>query len=138
MLINSAMAAGEAADKAGKTSADQGASALQGLGEIVGMSLLLITLFYILVLRPQKQRYREHVNMLSGLKKGDKVITQGGLVATVHKIRENGELVVDLGENMRVTLLRNSVASKYEDAATGNDNSHDKTAIENDAADTDK
>ena len=133
MLIDSALAAGDAAGEAGKTPAAGETFMLN-----MGLILIMVVLFYILLIRPQKQRYREHANMLSNLKKGDKVVTQGGIVATIHKIRDNGELVVDLGDNMRVTLLRNSVASKYEEAATGNDNSRDTTAIENDAENSDK
>ena len=117
MLIDTALAAGEAAGEASKTPAAGETFMLN-----MGLILIMVILFYVLLIRPQKQRYREHANMLSDLQKGDKVVTQGGLVAKIHKIRDNGELVVDLGENMRVTLLRNSVASKYEDAATGNDN----------------
>lgn len=128
MLIDTAMAAGEAS----KTPAAGETFMLN-----MGLILIMVILFYVLLIRPQKQRYREHANMLSNLQKGDRVVTQGGLVATIHKIRDNGELVVDLGDNMRVTLLRNSVASKYEDATSGNDNKpehHDKAdkdAIEN-------
>ena len=135
MFINSAMATSEAAGEASKTPAAGETFMLN-----MGLILIMVVLFYILLIRPQKQRYREHSNMLSNLQKGDKVVTQGGLVATIHKIRDNGELVVDIGDNMRVTLLRNSVASKYESAGTGNDNAprdgddRDKTeAIDNES-----
>ena len=117
MLIDSALAAGEAAGEASKAPAASETFVLN-----MGLILVMVVLFYVLLIRPQKQRYREHANMLSNLKKGDKIVTQGGLVATIHKIRDNDEMVVDLSDNMRVTLLRNSVASKYENAATGNDN----------------
>jgi preprotein translocase subunit YajC len=130
MLIDTAMAASEAVGEASKTPAAGETFMLN-----MGLILVMVILFYVLLIRPQKQRYREHANMLSGLQKGDKVVTQGGLVATIHKIRDNGELVVDLGDNMRVTLLRNSVSSKYETAQSGNDNKPDNTASDDTAID---
>lgn len=79
----------------------------------MGMVLVLVVLFYILLIRPQQKRFREHSVMLDGLKKGDKVVTGGGLVGTIDKITDgDDEVVVDLGNSQKVTALRATLQSK--------------------------
>ena len=73
----------------------------------MGMVGVLVVLFYVLLIRPQQRRFKEHAEMLSGLQKGDRVITGGGLIGTIDKITEGSdEVVVDLGGGMKVTALR--------------------------------
>ena len=77
---------------------------------LLGLVLVLVVLFYILLIRPQQKRFREHSEMLSGLKKGDRVVTGGGLVGTIEKIEEgNSEVVVNLGNGLKVTAVRNTL-----------------------------
>lgn len=78
----------------------------------MGLVGVLVLLFYFLLIRPQQKRFREHSAMLSGLKKGDRVVTGGGLVGTIEKITEgNPEVVVDLGNGMKVTAVRSTLQS---------------------------
>lgn len=77
----------------------------------MGMVLVLVVLFYVLLIMPQQRRFKEHAKMLSGLKKGDKVVTGGGLVGVIDKIGENEEVVVDLGNGLKVTALRSTIQS---------------------------
>jgi preprotein translocase subunit YajC len=71
-------------------------------------------IFYFLVIRPQSQRIREHRSLIDGLKKGDKVVTGGGVVATVVKAPEKSEeIVVRISDGVDVTVLRNTILSLH-------------------------
>ncbi len=73
----------------------------------MGLVAILVFMFYILLIRPQQKRIREHTEMLQGLKKGDKVVTAGGLVGKISKIKDGeDEVEVDLGNSMTVTVVR--------------------------------
>lgn len=79
----------------------------------MGLVLALVAMFYVLLIRPQQKRFKEHSAMLAGLKKGDKVVTNGGLIGKVDKIKDgNDEVVVDLGDGIKVTALRSGIQSK--------------------------
>lgn len=79
----------------------------------MGLVLMLVVLFYVLLIRPQQKRFREHSAMLSALKKGDKVVTGGGLVGKIEKITDgDDEVVVDLGNGQKVTALRSTIQTK--------------------------
>ena len=53
--------------------------------------------------------------MMDGLKKGDKVITAGGFVGTIHKLKDDKEVIVDLGNDIRVTAIRHTITGMAED-----------------------
>lgn len=73
----------------------------------MGLVAILVFMFYILLIRPQQKRIREHTEMLQGLKKGDKVVTAGGLVGKISKIKDGeDEVEVDLGNSTTVTVVR--------------------------------
>lgn len=79
----------------------------------VGMVLVLVVLFYVLLILPQQRRFKEHSQMLAGLKKGDKVVTGGGLIGKVDKISEDSdEVTVDLGGGQKVTALRSTLSGR--------------------------
>lgn len=75
----------------------------------LGMILVLVILFYVLLILPQQRRFKEHGKMLDTLKKGDKVITGGGLIGKVEKIIDDREILIDLGNGMKVTALRSTI-----------------------------
>ena len=85
-------------------------SAMEAFVWNMGLVAVLVGMFYILLIRPQQKRMKEHTQMLQGLKKGDKVITGGGLVGKIHKVTEgNDEVVIDLGNDLKVTALRSTI-----------------------------
>lgn len=77
----------------------------------IGLPLLVLVLFYFLLIMPQQRRFKQHSNMLSQLKKGDKVVTGGGLVGKIDKVVDEKEVVVDLGNGLKVTALRSTIQS---------------------------
>lgn len=87
----------------------------------MGLVLVLVVLFYILLIAPQQRRFKEHSEMLTKLKKGDKVITGGGLVGKIDKIIDEKEVVVDLGGGTKVTALLATLQGKDEPADAKDD-----------------
>jgi preprotein translocase subunit YajC len=80
----------------------------------MGMILVLVVMFYFLLIRPQQKRFNEHKSMIDALKKGDKIVTAGGLVGTIDKIGDSDdEVIIDLG-GVKVTALRSTIQTKVE------------------------
>ena len=72
------------------------------------MFLPLILIFYFLLIRPQQQRQKKHTQMVSAIKRGDTVVTAGGLIGKVNKVND-AEISVDLAENVRVRIVKSMV-----------------------------
>lgn len=81
----------------------------------VGFVVLMIVMFYLLLIRPQQSRYRAHADMLKAMKKGDKVVLQSGMIATIDHINDNEEMTVELAPGHKVHIFRSAIAGKYED-----------------------
>ncbi len=75
--------------------------------------VLIFGVFYFLLIRPQQQRAKEAKRMLAELKRGDKVVTGGGILGTVTKPpkAEDREIEVEIAANLRVTVLRETISS---------------------------
>ena len=89
---------------------------MQGNGDILNSLLPLIVLFaifYFLVIRPQQKQAKEHKEMISTLKKGDKIITSGGLICEVVKTEEDF-IKVKLNDDVIVRLAREFVSKKVD------------------------
>lgn len=87
-------------------------SAFEAFMTNIGLLVVLMALFYVLLIMPQQRRFKEHNKMLSALKKGDRVVTGGGLVGKVDKIIDDHEVLIDLGNDIKVTALRSTIQSK--------------------------
>ena len=73
--------------------------------------VLIILVMYLLMIRPQAKKQKEHRAMLEKLQKGDRILTSGGLIGTVAGIKETeGLLIVKIADNVKVELSKNSVA----------------------------
>lgn len=71
--------------------------------------VLIFGVFYFLILRPQQQKMKKHQELLTGLRRGDRVVTSGGLIGTISKIVSDGEVQLELTENVRVRLVRATI-----------------------------
>ena len=80
-----------------------------GLSSLI-MFVPLIAIFYFLILRPQKKRQQETQKMLSGVKKGDKVVSIGGIHGIIQSVKENS-VIVKVDENVKIELNRSAIAS---------------------------
>ena len=94
-----------------------------GAGDLFSMlmpMILIMAVFYFLLIRPQQKRVREHQKLVSELRRGDRIVTNGGLVGKVAKV-EDAEILVDFAEHVQVRVLRTAVAevrSKTEPVTT--------------------
>ncbi len=88
-------------------------AAAPGAGDFVGMILplvLIMAVFYFLLIRPQQRKMKEHQEMLKKVTKGDTIVTSGGLIGKVIKVVDDNELQVEVGENVKVRVLRTGIA----------------------------
>ena len=67
---------------------------------------LIFGVFYFLLIRPQQRRVKEHKAMVEGLKRGDKVITSGGITGTVERLIDNDKVEVEIAENVKVEIVK--------------------------------
>ena len=78
-----------------------------GIGQFIPL-ILIFVIFYFFLIRPQQKKVKEHKLMVEGLKRGDKVITSGGIVGTVERIIDNEKVEVNISENVNVEIVRSS------------------------------
>ncbi len=71
--------------------------------------ILMFVVFYFLLIRPQQKRQKEHADMVKNLKKGDRVVTSGGIIGTVQTLQDD-YLVLKVGDqDMKIEVLRSAV-----------------------------
>ena len=68
--------------------------------------ILIFIIFYFFLIRPQQKRAKEHKKMVEALKRGDKIITRGGIIGTVERIIDNEKLEVEISNSVKVEILR--------------------------------
>ncbi|KAA0686295.1 preprotein translocase subunit YajC [Azospirillum brasilense] len=91
--------------------------------------ILIFVVFYFLLIRPQQKKMKEHKGMLESIRRGDRVVTGGGIIGTITKVGPEDELQVEIAENVRVRVMRstvNLVLSKSEPAKSADDKADEK------------
>ena len=76
-----------------------------GIGQFIPL-ILIFVIFYFFLIRPQQKKVKEHKAMVENLKRGDKVVTSGGIVGTVERIIDNDKVEVQIAENINVEVAR--------------------------------
>ena len=82
--------------------------------------ILIFAIMYFLLIRPQQRKLKDHKKMVESLRRGDMIVTQGGLIGKVTKVNEDNEIEVELSEVVKVRVVQSTVAqvlSKTEPAA---------------------
>jgi preprotein translocase subunit YajC len=83
--------------------------------------VLIFIVFYFLLIRPQQRKAKDHKTMLDALRRGDRVVTGGGIIGTVARVENPEEVTVDIADGVRVRVLRSTISSvlaKPDPAAT--------------------
>lgn len=88
----------------------QGASAQSLIGSFAPILLLLFA-FYFLLMRPQQKREAKKKEMLSNLRRGDKVVTASGIIGTVHKVISDDEVSFEIAEGVRIRILKGAISN---------------------------
>ena len=78
-----------------------------GIGQFIPLILIFI-IFYFFLIRPQQKKVKEHKLMVSALKRGDEVITSGGIVGTVERVMENDKAEIEISENVKVEIVKST------------------------------
>ena len=76
-----------------------------GIGQFIPL-ILIFVIFYFFLIRPQQKKVKEHKAMVEALKRGDKVITSGGIVGTVERVIDNEKVEVMIADNVKVEIVR--------------------------------
>ena len=76
-----------------------------GIGQFIPL-ILIFVIFYFFLIRPQQKKVKEHKAMVEALKRGDKVITSGGITGTVERIIDNDKVEVEIADNVTVEVVR--------------------------------
>jgi preprotein translocase subunit YajC len=89
--------------------AQDGGGGAGGLVQLLPLVLIFVV-FYFLLIRPQQKKLKDHRQMVGALKRGDKVVTAGGLHATVTKVEDDNVLILEIAPNVRVRAQRHTIA----------------------------
>ena len=102
------------------------------LFELIMPFVLILGIMYFLVIRPQQKRFREHQEMIGALRRGDEVVTAGGLIAKVTKVKEgDDEVEAEIAQGIKVRLVKSTISavtSKTDPASPTPANSDNKSA----------
>ncbi|PPR48467.1 MAG: hypothetical protein CFH15_01655 [Alphaproteobacteria bacterium MarineAlpha5_Bin5] len=85
---------------------------MESLGAFLPL-ILIFGVFYILLIRPQQKKVKQHREMLSNLRRGDKIITSGGIIGTISKVSDSKELSVQVAENVEIKIAPGMVTDLY-------------------------
>jgi preprotein translocase subunit YajC len=94
---------------------------------------LIFVVFYFFLIRPQQQKAKTQRSMLDAIRRGDRVVTGGGIIGTVSKVVNNDEVQIDIAENVRVRVVRSTISqvlAKTEPVASKDGKDKDEAATE--------
>ena len=77
------------------------------------MIVLIFAIFYFLLIRPQQKKQKQHQDMVASLRKGDRIVTNGGMYGVVVDVKEH-VIVLKISENVKIELIKNAVAAVIE------------------------
>ena len=87
-----------------------GDSPMNGLFQMVVPLVMIMAVFWFLLIRPQQRKMKEHQDVISKISRGDTIVTNGGLIGRVTKVVDDKELLVEVGENVKVRVLRQGIS----------------------------
>ena len=73
--------------------------------------ILIFVIMYFLLIRPQQKKIKEHKNMVDNLRRGDQVLTQGGILGKITKVKEGEEIEVELTKDVKVSIIRSTIVN---------------------------
>tara|TARA_B100001939_G_C16545020_1_gene447926 strand:- start:69 stop:353 length:285 start_codon:yes stop_codon:yes gene_type:complete len=82
----------------------------QGIAQFIPL-ILIFVIFYFFLIRPQQKRVKEHRAMVNSLKRGDEVITSGGIIGTVDRVMEDDRIEVLISNDIKVQVIKSTITS---------------------------
>ena len=81
-----------------------------GIGQFIPLVLIFV-IFYFFLIRPQQKKIKDHKLMVAALKRGDEIITSGGIIGTIDRVMEDDRIEVIIGENVKVQVIKTTITS---------------------------
>jgi len=78
-----------------------------GIGQFIPL-ILIFVIFYFFLIRPQQKKVKEHKAMVESLKRGDRVVTSGGITGRVERLIDNDKVEVEIAENVKVEIVKST------------------------------
>ena len=78
-----------------------------GIGQFIPL-ILIFVIFYFFLIRPQQKKAKDHKQMVGNLKRGDQIVTSGGIVGTVERVMDNDRAEVTIGDDTKVEIVRST------------------------------
>ncbi len=82
----------------------------QGIAQFIPL-ILIFVIFYFFLIRPQQKRVKDHKSMVESLKRGDEIITSGGIIGTIDRVMEDDRIEVNIGDNVKVQIIKSTITS---------------------------
>ena len=88
-----------------------------GFGQFIPL-ILIFVIFYFFLIRPQQKRIKDHKLMVAALKRGDQIVTSGGIIGIVEKIHDDDKIDLLVSENVTVEVVKSTIQSQLSDQKT--------------------
>jgi len=83
---------------------------MNGLESFIPIILIFVIMYFLLI-RPQQKKIKEHKNMVDNLRRGDQVLTQGGIIGKITKVKEGEEIEVELAKDVKVSVISSTIVN---------------------------
>ena len=83
---------------------------MNGLESFIPIILIFVIMYFLLI-RPQQKKIKEHKNMVDNLRRGDQILTQGGIIGKITKVKEGEEIEVELAKDVKVSVIRSTIVN---------------------------
>jgi preprotein translocase subunit YajC len=93
---------------------------MEAFGQVVPLILILVIMYFFLI-RPQQKKVKDHQAMVEALRRGDEVVTQGGLIGKITKVKDETEVEVEIAKDVRIRVLRPTIAQVRSKTEPAND-----------------
>lgn len=98
-----------------------GAGTFGALGPFLPLILIFVIMYFLLI-RPQQKKVKEHQGMVAALRRGDQVVTQGGMIGKVTKVKDAGEVELEIASGVKVRVVQSTIAQVLSKTEPANDN----------------
>lgn len=82
---------------------------MDAFGQFIPL-ILIFAIMYFLLIRPQQTKLKQHKAMVEALRRGDQVVTQGGVIGKVSKVKDDGEIELEIAKDVKVRVVKSTIA----------------------------
>ncbi len=82
---------------------------MEAFGQFIPL-ILIFAIMYFLLIRPQQTKLKQHQAMVAALRRGDQVVTQGGMIGKISKVKDDTEVEVEIADGVKVRVVRSTIA----------------------------